>query len=445
METYDKIKKTLAVAFMHDLDNNRPEGKMCLSNGECADIEKAFDEQDWPKLARYLDKYTESEDERIRKQLISIMNFLGRDNAIFSEGQITKEQAIAYLEKQEPKPISAVEVLARAGLKPYKDGNQWCILAGDNIQEGICGFGDTIEDALYEFLKEILDLQKEQKPISSCDIVPYIDDEIAALQDMWREEKVAFDWDDIHEMIEDVARHFYQKEQIPYIDFVIKPHKGDDGNPYDMGVSEAQEYAIKRGFGIPFNDGEVFVDERYITQTIGNILRWADEHPKEQTPHRFCDDTLKAIDKAREFDDHEQNPAWSEEDERILTGIIERGSSQVPFGEPALRGEQMEWLMNRLKSLRPQPKQEWSEEDEKKRNGLIKGLEDRMGFGWASDPFSREEYIAWLKSLRPSWKPSEEQMNELWSAISYIELPGSNYLGVPELLESIYEQLKKLM
>ena len=57
MEDYDKIKKVLALDFMHFLDKNRPEGKMCLSNGECADIEKAFNEQDWSKLARYLDKY----------------------------------------------------------------------------------------------------------------------------------------------------------------------------------------------------------------------------------------------------------------------------------------------------------------------------------------------------------------------------------------------------
>ena len=57
MEDYDKIKKVLALGFMNFLDENRPEGKMCLSNWECADIEKAFNEQDWPKLARYLDKY----------------------------------------------------------------------------------------------------------------------------------------------------------------------------------------------------------------------------------------------------------------------------------------------------------------------------------------------------------------------------------------------------
>lgn len=65
---------------------------------------------------------------------------------------------------------------------------------------------------------------------------------------------------------------------------ILKPHKGDDTNPYDMGASEAQDYAISRGFGIPLIDGEVYVDERHLMQTIGNILRWADEHPKEQKP-----------------------------------------------------------------------------------------------------------------------------------------------------------------
>ena len=69
-----------------------------------------------------------------------------------------------YLEKQKEQPMSAEEVLIRAGLKPYRDGNQWCVLAGGNIQEGICGFGDTIDEALYQFLMEVLKIQKEQKP-----------------------------------------------------------------------------------------------------------------------------------------------------------------------------------------------------------------------------------------------------------------------------------------
>lgn len=74
-------------------------------------------------------------------------------------------------------------------------------------------------------------------------------------------------------------RHVEQKVQRPTF---LRPHNGNDNNHYDMGVFEAQTYAINRGLDIPFNDGEVFIDDRYMTQTVGNILRWADEHPKEQ-------------------------------------------------------------------------------------------------------------------------------------------------------------------
>lgn len=57
-ESYNKIKRILANGFMDILDANRPQGKMCLSNGECMDIDDAFDKQDWDKLSRYVDKYS---------------------------------------------------------------------------------------------------------------------------------------------------------------------------------------------------------------------------------------------------------------------------------------------------------------------------------------------------------------------------------------------------
>lgn len=40
-------------------------------------------------------------------------------------------------------------------LKPKitKDGDQWCVLYGDNLQEGICGFGDTPYLAILDFNK----------------------------------------------------------------------------------------------------------------------------------------------------------------------------------------------------------------------------------------------------------------------------------------------------
>lgn len=35
--------------------------------------------------------------------------------------------------------------------KVFRDGNSWCALYGDNIQEGVCGFGDTPAAAIYDF------------------------------------------------------------------------------------------------------------------------------------------------------------------------------------------------------------------------------------------------------------------------------------------------------
>ena len=56
-EDYNRIKRVLAMALMAYLDNNRPQGKMCLSNGECKNINVAFDMGDWDMICRYIEKY----------------------------------------------------------------------------------------------------------------------------------------------------------------------------------------------------------------------------------------------------------------------------------------------------------------------------------------------------------------------------------------------------
>lgn len=55
-DSYSHIVGYISSAFMHYYDNNIPQGKMCLSNMECADIDKAFREQDWAKIERYIKK-----------------------------------------------------------------------------------------------------------------------------------------------------------------------------------------------------------------------------------------------------------------------------------------------------------------------------------------------------------------------------------------------------
>lgn len=57
---FQTARQATASTFMTYLDENRPEGKMCLSNSECEDIDKAFKEGDWAKIMRYVEKYRPS-------------------------------------------------------------------------------------------------------------------------------------------------------------------------------------------------------------------------------------------------------------------------------------------------------------------------------------------------------------------------------------------------
>ena len=96
-----------------------------------------------------------------------------------------------------------------------------------------------------------------------------------------------------------------------------------------------------------------------------------------------------------------------------------------------------------LKSIRPQQKVEWSEEDEKMRNLAIEWAETMSGQFSFVDMDSTDfcKIISWLKSLRPSWKPSEEQMDIL------NKMTLGNFLGSGQydILRTLYEDLKKLM
>lgn len=47
------------------------------------------------------------------------------------------------------------ECISALGIKPFKDGNQWRFLYGNNIQDGVCGFGKTIFEAAWDFYTNI--------------------------------------------------------------------------------------------------------------------------------------------------------------------------------------------------------------------------------------------------------------------------------------------------
>ena len=54
---WNSLQDVLALGFIHFLNENRQDGKMCLSNAECQDIMDAFLNKKWERIKQYSDKY----------------------------------------------------------------------------------------------------------------------------------------------------------------------------------------------------------------------------------------------------------------------------------------------------------------------------------------------------------------------------------------------------
>ena len=143
----------------------------------------------------------------------------------------------------------------------------------------------------------------------------------------------------------------------------------------------------------------------------------------------------------------EQKPAeWSEEDEKILEQVIDVVYDYCP--DPVAKYKLKDWLTQRLKNLRPHPKQEWTEEDEKIIERLITRL-NWITYNTRTDGTSPNitffDEIAWLKDRlnplrsQPKWKPSKEQMEVLNEAVETF----AGYNDYPAI-KSLYEDLQKL-
>lgn len=57
----------------------------------------------------------------------------------------------ASLRSQIEQERADFSLVALLGLKPSRDGNMWCFLWGENLTEGVAGFGATIRAAAADF------------------------------------------------------------------------------------------------------------------------------------------------------------------------------------------------------------------------------------------------------------------------------------------------------
>jgi hypothetical protein len=426
---------------------------------------QALKETIFPELA-------ESEDEKIRMALCDIVRDMPYMETELRAHGLTVEKTIAYLENQN------------------HDGKKWLTPEQFNRIEHL-----RYEAGFDAGVRSVAEKQKEQKPSERIEMKKSLSDTVitelgkydgenywkspwatdstglqyplylANLGATWQKEQNSLDistasewlrehvcfymnseYNEFHKCVEydgsiDKERlindfeEAMQKEQKPAI---MKPHKGNDCNHYDMGVSEAQEYAINRGFGIPFNDGEVFIDERYMTQTIGNILRWADEHPKEQKP-------VECIEFANEFENQVShllaslmNGEWVYDKSFIkhaaqsLMGYAKNELKPTAFNSATINGEPIP-TENQSVSI---PLTEWSGEDEKTFWGLTAYIPNeelkRLGV-------TRFDILKKFKSIRPQSKVEWGEDEKIRKRIVEIldNLPGCYWYGQKEKDDSL--------
>lgn len=112
-----------------------------------------------------------------------------------------------------------------------------------------------------------------------------------------------------------------------------------------------------------------------------------------------------------------QKPEWSESDKQNINLIISYLDSYIEEHNNTFGADECKSLKYWLKSLPErfnlQPKQEWSKEDEEKLKAICTYLRDYPRLAKLGDKLRFNEYCDFLKSLRPHWKPSEEQMKAM--------------------------------
>ena len=69
---------------------------------------------------------------------------------------------------------------------------------------------------------------------------------------------------------------------------------------YNKTFEEAQDYLSKIGFDIPWNDCDVWVDKDNLTETVANVIQWANDNMIEKAAQWLDENIDKYVMEGRE-------------------------------------------------------------------------------------------------------------------------------------------------
>ena len=201
----------------------------------------------------------------------------------------------------------------------------------------------------------------------------------------------------------DLSEMMVHKE--PYISPVSTPMVADEQKSAEWAELQSEFKNINEAF----EDGK--------KEVVANPEKYG---LCEQKPIEQLGDTFTSYDMAKTFTEGQNyviahpekfglcKPAeWKEEDKGMLNCIIATLCEESHGGREA-NEKMVTWLKNRLKSLRPQPKQEWSKEDENK----IERLAFLVSVAEEKEMISPSESID-LRNLIKSFYPRPKQERQI--------------------------------
>lgn len=373
----------------------------------------------------------ESEDERIRKELVAYLK------GEFAPGQELIKQWIAYLEKQKD-ASKAIETVDR--IDKYIDehvANAHDMKDSNPDKKYYSGWDDAL-GKMAGILQDIYSNEKQKEQKQSCD---NLDDEI---------HRFFADCIDVHEAklygntservipvdcYEMTARHFAkwsekQKEQ--------KPLSTEETELNSIAFLEQLGYTCIPPGAEQKSAGWIGLTSK---DAAINTLTHTAQSLKDHNLWPGLQSSLLALANDIKHMYVIKPAEWSDDDE-IWAHLILRELEQDKEDSPEYSkhfARLIDWFTCRFKSLRPQPKQEWSDEDENRFRNLIYLVEHSNEGKGTKEGFVK--FINKLKSLRPQphWKPSEEQMDALFNASAAVYSEKEQ-----KALESLYFDLKKL-
>ena len=233
-----------------------------------------------------------------------------------------------------------------------------------------------------------------------------------------------------------------------------------DENGYSIDYTHIGDNVSGGYIGFSFENEYELVEQKPDTRDADDLqlLGFEEMTPEEKMNHPLY---LEGFDVGKEVGMvvGKQEHKWSAEDESNLQSCIAKIEIDMQHwdkhGKTMVDGDikLIDWLKSLPERFNLPPKQEWSEEDEKRLKQLIYDTEhiraeyekkkEKLGEDFNNSLIKDcDEQISWLKSLRPSWKPSEEQMEAFEDALVELFYWHSREEVLP--LKNLFDDLKKL-